>query len=89
MKHLSKKKIGNITEQIPETLTWCRKHYVPPVQKFITCQNFGNINGMSGGCWWCMEMTPYQWHMCSDESWVRSLLRSTACKQKKIKRGCY
>lgn len=69
-------------EPVPETLTWCRQHYVPPVQKFITCQEFGNIDGMNGGCWWCMEMTPYQWHMCSDESWVRGLLSPIACKRK-------
>lgn len=58
---------------VPETLTWCRSHYVPPVQKYITCKDFGHADGMNGGCWWCMEMTPYQWHMCRDESWIRSL----------------
>lgn len=68
-------------EPIPETLAWCREHYVPPVKKFITCQDFGKIDGMSGACWWCMEMTPYQWHMCSDESLVRGLLSQTACKR--------
>lgn len=73
-------------EPIPETLTWCRQHYVPPVKKFITCQKFGNIDGMDGACWWCMEMTPYQWHMCSDESWIRGLLRPTACKRKKSRK---
>jgi DNA-directed RNA polymerase subunit RPC12/RpoP len=25
-----------------------------------------------------MEMTPYQWHMCSDETWLRGLLSPTA-----------
>lgn len=58
---------------VPETLTRCRSHYVPPVQKYITCKDFGYTDGMNGGCWWCMEMTPYQWHMCQDESWIRSL----------------
>ena len=59
-------------ENVPETLEYCRYHYVPLVKKYITCEYFGNIDGMSGGCWWCKEMTPYQWYMCSDESLVRS-----------------
>lgn len=73
---------GKNYEPVPETLTWCRHHYVPPVEKFITCSEFGHSDGMSGGCWWCMEMTPYQWHMCQDESWVRGLLSPTACRMK-------
>lgn len=71
---------GTIT--VPETLTWCRHHYVPTVEKFITCSEFGHSDGMNGGCWWCMEMTPYQWHMCQDESWVRGLLSPTARRKK-------
>lgn len=74
--------LGEGYEPIPETLTWCRQHYVPPVRKFISCQEFGHIDGMDGACWWCMEMTPYQWHMCSDESWIRGLLSPTARKRK-------
>lgn len=70
-------------EFVPETLTWCRKHYVPPVQGYITCKDFGQSDSMCGGCWWCMEMTPYQWHMCKDESWVRGLLSPIACKRVK------
>lgn len=66
------------SEMVPESLTWCRHHYVPPVDRFISCKEFGNIDGMDGGCWWCMEMTPYQWHMCSDESWVRGLISPVA-----------
>lgn len=61
---------------VPETLSWCRKHYVPKVEKHITCKEFGHSDGMDGACWWCMEMTPYQWHMCCDETWVKSLMRS-------------
>lgn len=61
---------------VPETLSWCRKHYVPKVEKYITCKEFGHSDGMDGACWWCMEMTPYQWHMCCDETWVKSLMRS-------------
>jgi len=59
---------------VPETLSWCRKHYVPPVSQHIACPQFGNRDGMDGGCWWCMEMTPYQWHMCGDEGWLRRLM---------------
>ena len=62
-------------ENVPETLEYCRYHYVPPVKKYITCEYFGNIDGMSGGCWWCKEMTPYQWYMCSDESHVRNCMK--------------
>lgn len=67
-------KNDDICEMIPETLTWCRRHYVSPVKKYITCDDFGNAESMNGGCWWCMEMTPYQWHMCQDETWVKNLL---------------
>lgn len=63
---------------VPETLTWCRQHYVPPIQEYIHCLDFGKSDGLNGSCWWCMEMTPYQWHMCQDESWVRGLTSSVA-----------
>jgi hypothetical protein len=63
---------------IPETLDWCKKHYTPPVTEHIHCPDFGKCDGTNGGCWWCMEMTPYQWHMCSDETWVRGLLSPVA-----------
>lgn len=64
----------DVSDFVPETLDWCKSHYVPPVQKYITCTDFGHTDAMNGSCWWCMEMTPYQWYMCQDESWVRSLL---------------
>lgn len=60
---------------VPETLDWCRHHFVPKNPVYITCQDFGCCDGMDGSCWWCMEMTPYQWHMCADEAWVQGLLR--------------
>ena len=63
---------------VPETLTQCRCHYVPPVKEHINCPDFGKSDGTNGSCWWCMEMTPYQWHMCSDETWLQGLLRPTA-----------
>lgn len=65
----------NIDEHIvPETLHWCREHYVPPVKEYmVPCEYFGNCDGMSGGCWWCMEMMPYRWHMCQDEGWISGL----------------
>ena len=62
------------TTKVLESLDMCRSHYVPPVKKYISREYFGNCDGMDGGCWWCMEMTPYQWHMCSDEKWIRGLL---------------
>ena len=33
---------------------------------------------MDGACWWCKEMTPYQWEMCRDETWIRGLLSPIA-----------
>jgi hypothetical protein len=33
---------------------------------------------MDGGCHWCLEMCPYEWEMCQDESWVRGLLSPLA-----------
>jgi hypothetical protein len=59
---------------VPETLDWCQRHYVPPVKKYISCDEFGKPDGMNGSCHWCLEMFPYQWEMCQDESWIRGLL---------------
>ena len=39
----------------------------------VPCEYFGGCDGMDGGCWWCMEMMPYRWHMCQDEKWIRGL----------------
>lgn len=70
---------------VPETLDWCQRHYVPPVKKFISCGEFGHLDSMDGSCHWCLEMCPYQWEMCSDESWVRGLLSPIACKPAKTR----
>lgn len=59
---------------VPETLEWCKKHYVPPVKEHITCKDFGNPDWMNGSCHWCLSMYPYQCQMCRDESWVRELM---------------
>jgi len=83
MKPLEVKITNNITR--PETLTWCRRHYVYPDERYITCKSFGEADGTNGGCWWCMEMTPYQWHMCQDETYLNGLLAPTArikCKNR-------
>jgi len=64
---------------VPETLEWCDAHYVPPVKKYIFCEDFGKNDGMNGSCHWCREMFPYQWHMCYDESWVKGLMSPFAC----------
>ena len=66
---------------VPETLEWCETHYIPPIKDYINCKDFGNSGGMNGGCWQCMELTPYQFEMCADETWLRGLLSSTARKQ--------
>ena len=58
---------------VPETLEWCTTHYTPPIKTYINCHDFGQCDGTDGSCWHCMEMTPYQWVMCSDESWIRGL----------------
>ena len=62
----------------PETLKDCREHYVPRNEDHITCKHFGYPDGMDGGCHWCLEMCPYEWEMCQDESWVRGLLSPLA-----------
>lgn len=59
-----------------ETLKQCEKNYCHPVKRYISCKEFGSIDGMDGSCWWCKEMTPYQWHMCSDESHKRNLMKN-------------
>lgn len=64
--------------ETPETLMQCMSHYVPPNKRYINCERFGYSDGMDGGCWWCKEMTPYRWHMCRDEGWVRRLLSPLA-----------
>lgn len=65
-----------------KSLDWWKNHYCPPVDEYITCSDFGRIDGSNGCCWWCMESTPYQWYMCSDESWVRGLMSPYACVKK-------
>lgn len=62
-------------EYVPETLQQCEERYVPPNFKYITCEDFGKTDGMSGRCWWCKEMTPYQWHMCYDKGRLDGLMR--------------
>lgn len=69
---------------IPENLEWCTNHYVPPVKKFISCGDFGKCDGMDGACWWCMEMTPYQWEMCSDEAHKTSLMKTGKSEEEAI-----
>lgn len=62
---------------VPETLDWCKIHYVPVSIKHIHCTDFGDRDRMDEGRRWCMEMTPYQWHMCVDETWLQSLIKSS------------
>ena len=61
-----------------ETLEQCETQYLPPVPRFISCPSFGQSDGMDGSCHWCKEMTPYQFYMCQDESWLRNTER--CCK---------
>jgi len=56
-----------------ETLEQCENNYCRPVLKYISCEDFGKIDGMDGSCHFCKEMTPYQWHMCSDSSRIAQL----------------
>lgn len=58
-----------------ESLGQCQENYCYPVQKYISCEIFGYSDGMNGGCHWCLEMTPYQWYMCQDEGFKRSLMK--------------
>lgn len=58
-----------------KTLTQCDNNYCKTILKYISCERFGELDGMDGSCHWCCEMTPYQWHMCHDFSWVSSLMK--------------
>lgn len=51
-----------------------RTKYNPPDYNVITCKDFGYIDGMNGSCHYCLEDCPYEWEMCSDESWKRRLM---------------
>ena len=63
---------------VPESLEFCKTHYVPPIARYISCECFGNNDGTDGGCHWCLEMTPYQWNMCADAQSVRCAMQN--CK---------
>ena len=71
---------------VPETLDWCKQHYVPPIEKNIHCPYFGEFDAMNGGCIWCSEMCPYECEMCRDESWVRGLVSPAARIQAKTRK---
>jgi hypothetical protein len=45
-----------------------------PDYNYITCRDFGKCDGMDGSCHYCLDENPYQFEMCSDESWKRSLM---------------
>lgn len=66
---------------IPETLKWCMNHYVPPIKDYIICKEFGKCDGTNGSCYQCMELTPYQFEMCSDETWLLGLIPPSACSR--------
>lgn len=66
---------------VPETLEQCKQHYIPPVEKYISCDEFGRSDGMNGSCHWCKEMCPYQFEMCRDESWLKGLIRNKTRKE--------
>ena len=74
MKEQSERKPEINLNFVPETLEWCKQHYVPKIDKYIACEDFGKCDGMNGSCWWCREMFPYQCEMCSDETWLQSLM---------------
>lgn len=61
---------------VPETLEQCKQHYIPPIEQYISCSEFGHSDGMNGSCHWCKEMCPYQFEMCRDESWLRNLIKN-------------
>jgi len=52
--------------------------YNSPDYDLISCEEFGQLDGMNGSCHYCLEDTPYEFEMCSDESWKRSLMRASS-----------
>lgn len=67
-----------------ETLEQCRTHYCKPIQKYISCKEFGKLDGMDGSCHWCREMTPLQFEMCWDESTVCNYERCGKAREEAI-----
>ena len=51
-----------------------KTEYNSPDYNFIHCKAFGCCDGMDGSCHYCLHDTPYQFEMCSDESWKRGLM---------------
>lgn len=69
-----------------ETLEQCRTHYCEPFPKYITCSEFGELDGMNGSCHWCKEMTPIQFEMCWDESCLRDKMKYGNSKCEAVKK---
>lgn len=69
---------------VPDSLEWCNYNFVPKIKNYITCPTFGNINIEDSRCRWCLEMLPYQWHMCCDEKNKSSLVAKGMTEEKAI-----
>lgn len=69
---------------VPECLEWCNYNFVPKNDVYISCEDFGNINVENRKCWWCLEMLPYQWHMCCDEKNKNKLVKDGMTEQQAI-----
>lgn len=69
-----------------ETLEQCRTYYCKPFPQYITCKDFGELDGMNGSCHWCKEMTPIQFEMCWDESMVHNSMNRGTTRREAIER---
>lgn len=73
---------------VPDCIEWCNHNFVPKNDDFISCQSFGKIDIKNRVCWWCLEMLPYQWYMCSDEHNKNFLIQEGMTEQKAIAKIC-
>lgn len=57
-----------------DTVEQCSANHCKLILKYVSCEHFGKIDGMDGSCHTCKEITPYQFHMCSDFKWELTLM---------------
>lgn len=70
---------------VPESIAWIRHHYNPVNTDYITCHEFGNMDGTVGVCYSCREIAPYQWEMCCDKQSLDWAIAHGADREQAIK----
>jgi len=57
-----------------KTIEQCVKNHCKIISKYVSCDHFGMTDELDISCRVCEEMTPYQFHMCSDLNWEFALM---------------